>query len=106
MLSVYLLPALQSAAAPAVGLMLPWAAIIAGGGALYGLGVLRGRFDKHEKNIERRVEILEQSSMERITRVELDARFQAFHHEVSATKQVAEQVLLLVKQFLRKDNAA
>lgn len=45
-----------------------------GGTAIYQAGVLRGRFDKHEVATERRLDSLEE---QKVTREELDARFDA-----------------------------
>lgn len=50
-----------------------------GGTAIYQAGVLRGRFDKHELSTERRLDALEE---QKITREELDARFDALGQQL------------------------
>lgn len=55
------------------------AAIGLGGTALFQAGVLRGRFDKHEEESQRRFAALEGA---RITREELTARLDGFEKQI------------------------
>lgn len=63
--------------------VIPAAALLTAATAIYHAGVLRGRFDKHEALIEKRVDALEQMNAKKITREELDARFDSVERQIA-----------------------
>lgn len=63
-----------------------------GGPAIYQAGVLRGRFDRHETTVEKRLDNLEDLSGTRVTREELDARFGAISDQLRSIQRALEQL--------------
>lgn len=76
-----------------VSLVLPAGALLAAFGAIYAAGVLTGRFNKHEELIEKRVARLEDINSNKITREEMDARFEAITSEIGGLRTMMERIL-------------
>ena len=75
------------------GIVLPFAALVVGATAIYHAGVLRGRFDKHEAMIEKRVDGLEAINLNKITREELDARFDGMERQIEEVAGVVRRAM-------------
>lgn len=74
-------------------IVVPFAALIAGGTAIFQAGVLRGRFDKHEQNVEKRVDMLEKNDRDRITRAEMDARLTGLGYQIRDVHELVSKLL-------------
>lgn len=72
---------------------LPLAALLSGMAAIYKAGMLAGRFNKHEQLIEQRVATLEAMNSTKITREEMNARFESIVSELHSLRGMLQRVL-------------
>lgn len=84
---------LESTEAAAGTLALPVGALIAAFAAIFQAGILTGLFNEHRTSSNQRLERLELSNDGRITRDEIDTRFDALQTELSRLHSMLEQAL-------------
>jgi hypothetical protein len=78
--------------------VLPIGIVLALAGIAFHAGSLSGRFKKHETSIERRVELLEVANTAKISREELDARFDSLEQRQEDTVKLLHQALALLQR--------
>lgn len=80
---------------PLGDVVIPVTSIAIGAGAVFQAGKLSGRFDRHEQEVDRRLNTLEADMKKAVSRDEIDARFEALENKI-------DTVLSLVKQISAK----
>jgi hypothetical protein len=86
---------------PVTDVLIPIGTVIVLAGIAFHAGSLSGRFKKHETSIERRVDLLEIANAAKISREELDARFDSLEQRQEDTVKLLHQAIALLQRPAR-----